>query len=143
MNIDDANEGETALVPTRRLRITVNAVERAIRIEDRQLLVDVLRETLGLTGPKIGCYNGDCGACTVMIDGTIAKSCLMLAASAEGSVVTTIEGVSAPGNSTNCRRRFGRTTPSSAASASQDTCSPCDSFWRRIPIRRSRKSAKH
>ncbi len=97
MNIDDANEGETALVPTRRLRITVNAVERAIRIEDRQLLVDVLRETLGLTGPKIGCYNGDCGACTVMIDGTIAKSCLMLAASAEGSVVTTIEGVSAPG----------------------------------------------
>lgn len=79
-------------VPSRLLNLTVNGVRHCVLVEDRQLLVDVLRTTLGLTGTHVGCYNGDCGACTVRLDGRIAKSCLVLAASLEGSDVVTIEG---------------------------------------------------
>ena len=79
-------------VPSREIQVTVNGVRRWARVEDRQLLVEALRGPLGLTGTHIGCANGDCGACTVRIDGAIAKSCLRLAASADGADITTIEG---------------------------------------------------
>ncbi|MGY1690740.1 (2Fe-2S)-binding protein [Geodermatophilus sp. SYSU D01105] len=83
-------------VPGRVITLTVNGRRRRVRIDDRQLLVEVVRGQLGLIGTKIGCYNGDCGACTLQVDGEITKSCLVLAASADGAELTTIEGVGGP-----------------------------------------------
>lgn len=73
------------------LQINNEIHEVAVRPSD--LLLDVLREQLGLTAAKPGCLNGDCGACTVMVDGWPMKSCLMLAVEAEGHVILTVEGL--------------------------------------------------
>jgi len=67
------------------------------RVQPRMLLVDFLRDELGLTGTHIGCDTGHCGACTVMLDGLTVKSCLLLAAQARGLEVQTIEGLSRGG----------------------------------------------
>lgn len=74
-------------------RITVNGAAFDLEIEPRRLLADVLREELGLTGTHLGCEHGVCGACTVLIDGQAARSCLTLAVQAEGAQVTTVEGL--------------------------------------------------
>jgi aerobic carbon-monoxide dehydrogenase small subunit len=73
------------------LNVNGEACQVAVRPSD--LLMDVLREQLGLTGAKPGCRNGDCGACTVVVDGWPAKSCLMLAVEAIGRQITTVEGL--------------------------------------------------
>ncbi len=73
------------------LNINGNTYETLVRPADT--LLDVLRKQLGLTGTKAGCENGDCGACTVLIDGLPVKSCMMLAVEATGRSVTTIEGL--------------------------------------------------
>jgi carbon-monoxide dehydrogenase small subunit len=83
--------------PGRNISLIVNTRRQSVAVDDRQLLVEVIRETLGLTGTHIGCLNGDCGACTVRIDGRIAKSCLVLAAGVDGSEIVTIEGYSPNG----------------------------------------------
>lgn len=80
-------------VPTREITLTVNDKKRQVTIEDRQLLVQVIRDLLGLKGTHFGCYGGDCGACTVSVNGRITKSCLMLAASADGTEIRTVEGL--------------------------------------------------
>lgn len=80
-------------VPRRTISLEVNGERHTPQIEDRQLLVEVIRNNLGLTGTHTGCLNGDCGACTVEIDGRIKKSCLVLAASVDGASVTTVEGL--------------------------------------------------
>ncbi len=77
--------------------ITVNGVRREAEVEPRTLLVDYLRDHLGLTGTKIGCDTSQCGACTVHVDGEAVKSCTVLAVQADGSAVRTIEGVAANG----------------------------------------------
>jgi len=77
-----------------RLAFEVNGRSHAIDVDPRQLLVDVLRDDLRLTGTHVGCMTGDCGACTVERDGEIIKSCLVLAVAAEGASITTIEGFS-------------------------------------------------
>jgi carbon-monoxide dehydrogenase small subunit len=77
--------------PNRTISLRVNGVDREVEIEDRALLVDVVREAIGLTGTKVGCYAGDCGACTLVVDGEIRKSCLLLAASVDGAEITTLE----------------------------------------------------
>ena len=64
--------------------------------EPRQSLLEVLRETLGLTGAKEACGNGNCGACNVILDGDLVNSCLVLAVEAEGRTITTVEGIAAP-----------------------------------------------
>jgi aerobic-type carbon monoxide dehydrogenase small subunit (CoxS/CutS family) len=92
----NGSAGASAEVPTRILRLTVNGRVERVRIEDRATLVDVLREQLRLTGTHIGCRNGDCGACTVEVDGRIQKACIVLAASVDGSAVTTVEGLADP-----------------------------------------------
>ena len=73
------------------LLVNGQVVER--RVEPRLLLSDFLRESLGLTGTHVGCEHGVCGACTVMIDGDSMRSCLMLAVQANGSAITTVEGL--------------------------------------------------
>jgi carbon-monoxide dehydrogenase small subunit len=73
--------------------VTVNGAARSVEIETRLLLVHFLRETLGLTGTHVGCDTSNCGACTVLLDGTPVKSCAMFAVQADGSEVTTVEGL--------------------------------------------------
>ena len=76
------------------IRVTVNGQEREAEVEPRTLLVHFLRETLGLTGTKIGCDTSQCGACVDNLDGDTVKSCTCLAVQVDGSTVTTIEGLS-------------------------------------------------
>ena len=76
------------------IRVTVNGQEREAEVEPRTLLVHFLRETLGLTGTKIGCDTSQCGACVVNLDGNTVKSCTCLVVQVDGSTVTTIEGLS-------------------------------------------------
>ena len=73
--------------------VVVNGVERSVDCEPRTLLVDYIRTKLGLTGTHIGCDTSNCGACTVLLDGTPVKSCTQLAAMANGRKVTTVEGL--------------------------------------------------
>ena len=78
---------------TRKISVTVNGVRHEAEVESRLLLVDFLRHTLDLTGTHAGCEHGVCGACTVMVDGLSARSCLMFAVQANGKSITTIEGL--------------------------------------------------
>src|SRR5881397_2746438 len=73
--------------------LRVNGDEHALTIDTRTSLLDLLRERLGLTGAKKGCDHGQCGACTVLIDGRRANACLVLAVTLEGREVTTVEGL--------------------------------------------------
>lgn len=75
--------------------MTVNGREREGRVEPRRLLVDFLRDELGLTGTHVGCEHGVCGACTILVNGSPARSCLMFAVQANGAEVHTVEGLSA------------------------------------------------
>jgi len=79
------------------ISITVNGIEREEAVADTSLLIDFLREDLGLTGTKMGCDGGDCGACTVLVNGTPTLSCLTLVSAIAGAEVTTIEGVARNG----------------------------------------------
>jgi carbon-monoxide dehydrogenase small subunit len=80
-----------------RITLAVNGTEHVVECEDGELLVEVLRERLRLTGTHVGCLNGDCGACTIELDGHAIKSCLKLAAACDGSEITTIEGLAGDG----------------------------------------------
>lgn len=75
--------------------LTVNGQTHTAEVEGRTLLVELLRETLRLTGTHVGCDTSQCGACTVLVDGDAMKSCTMLAVQADGAQVTTIEGMAA------------------------------------------------
>jgi carbon-monoxide dehydrogenase small subunit len=79
------------------LSCTINDEATEVLVEPYETLLDALRERLGLTGPKEGCGTGDCGACTVHLDGKPVASCLMLALQARGRAVRTIEGLGRPG----------------------------------------------
>ena len=78
---------------TQSIQITVNGKEQQAKVEPRTLLVDFLRSTLGLTGTHVGCDTSQCGACNVHVDGECVKSCTVFAVQADGSSVTTIEGM--------------------------------------------------
>jgi aerobic carbon-monoxide dehydrogenase small subunit len=81
---------------TRRISVTVDGVVYSDDVEPRTLLVHYLRERLGKTGTVVGCDTGNCGACTVHLDGRSVKSCSVLAVQTDGGQVTTIEGLAAP-----------------------------------------------
>ena len=90
-------EAEVPAVSRTAIRLTVNGAERRIEVEDRWTLAELLRDHLGLTGTKIGCDRGECGACTVLLDGKPVYSCSQLAVWAAGRSVTTVEGLSKNG----------------------------------------------
>ena len=84
-------------VPTVKVAVDVNGQTRTLDVDTRTTLLDALRENLQLTGTKKGCDHGQCGACTVILDGRRINACLTLAVMHEGAKVTTIEGLGAPG----------------------------------------------
>ena len=81
---------------TREITLVVNGVRHSRSVEVRKHLGDFLRQDLGLTGTHLGCEHGVCGACTVIVDGEVARSCLMLAVQADGTSVVTVEGLASP-----------------------------------------------
>ncbi|MFL6567485.1 MAG: (2Fe-2S)-binding protein [Burkholderiales bacterium] len=91
---------------TRRAAFTVNGRRREEALEDELLLIDYLRTTRGLTGTKRGCDGGECGACTVLVDGAPRLACLTLAASCEGRTIETIEAQAADGRLSALQRAF-------------------------------------
>jgi aerobic-type carbon monoxide dehydrogenase small subunit (CoxS/CutS family) len=92
--------------PSSTLRLTVNGTERELEVEDRWTLVEVLRDKLQLTGTKIGCDRGECGACTVLLDGKTIYSCSYLAIWAHGKEVTTVEGLDSSGSLDELQQAF-------------------------------------
>ncbi len=81
------------MTKTRAIAVTVNGASCEADVEPRLLLADFLRHTLGLTGTHVGCEHGVCGACTVLVDGDSARSCLMLAVQAHGKSIETVESL--------------------------------------------------
>lgn len=94
---------EARMVP---LSISINKQQRRLTIDTRTTLLDLLREHLDLTGSKKGCDHGQCGACTVLLDGRRVNSCLTLALAAQGAEVTTIEGLGTPENLSDVQSAF-------------------------------------
>ena len=88
------------------IRLTVNGISRQADVAPQRTLLDLLRDDLGLTGTKECCLVGECGACTVSLDGKIVDSCLVLAAEADGAEVTTIEGLAADGGLSRLQQAF-------------------------------------
>jgi carbon-monoxide dehydrogenase small subunit len=88
------------------LTLVVNGEARSLEVEARTLLVQAIRDSLELTGTHVGCDTSQCGACTVLLDGSAVKSCTVLALQAEGAEVTTIEGLGADGELHPLQRAF-------------------------------------
>ncbi len=90
---EEIKDEAPATTPVRRVTVTVNGARRTADVEPRLLLAHLLRQGFGLTGTHTGCDTTNCGACTVLVDGTPVKSCTMLAVQTDGHEVTTVEGM--------------------------------------------------
>jgi carbon-monoxide dehydrogenase small subunit len=88
------------------VQTSINGEETTFLCEPRQSLLEILRDDLGLTGTKEGCSNGNCGACSVQLDGVLVDSCLVLAVETEGKEVTTIEGLASPAQLHPLQQKF-------------------------------------
>ncbi len=91
---------------SKRITVTVNGEEIEYDVEARRLLVHFLRDDLDLTGTHVGCDTGNCGACTVIFNGVLAKSCMLLAIQADGASIETVEGLSSDGELTPLQQAF-------------------------------------
>ncbi|HXL09580.1 MAG TPA: (2Fe-2S)-binding protein [Candidatus Bathyarchaeia archaeon] len=89
-----------------KLKLEINGEETEVETKEAALLLDVLREGLGLTGTKRGCETSHCGACTVLLDGMAVHSCVVLAARCEGKEITTVEGLTEGGELNRLQRLF-------------------------------------
>jgi len=96
-NLPAPSEPASAAQDAAALTLRINGNEHRLRLDPRTTLLDCLRETLALTGTKKGCDHGQCGACTVHVNGRRVNACLTLAAMHEGDEITTIEGIGQPG----------------------------------------------
>jgi aerobic carbon-monoxide dehydrogenase small subunit len=96
----------TAIETNLRVAVTVNGVEYEREVEARRLLIHFIRDDLDLTGSHIGCDTGNCGACSVIVDGVLVKSCMMLAVQADGAEIRTVEGLAADGELTPLQEAF-------------------------------------
>ena len=76
------------------IQLKLNGIQRRVDVEPNDVLIDVLRDKLGVKSPKTGCDRGDCGSCTVFMDGKTVRSCLVLGVEADGSEIVTLEGIS-------------------------------------------------
>jgi aerobic-type carbon monoxide dehydrogenase small subunit (CoxS/CutS family) len=86
--------------------VTVNGVEYERDVEARKLLIHFVRDDLDLTGTHIGCDTGNCGACSIIVNGQLVKSCMMLAVQADGATIETVEGLSEDGELTKLQQSF-------------------------------------
>jgi carbon-monoxide dehydrogenase small subunit len=98
MPLEEVETGYQQTMATHDITLEVNGAEQELSVESRTLLVHALRESLDYTGPKVGCESTTCGACTVHLDGEPVKSCTVLAVQADGSSVTTVEGLGEKGD---------------------------------------------
>jgi aerobic carbon-monoxide dehydrogenase small subunit len=94
-------------VAQKTISVEVNGATYEREVEARRLLVHFLRDDLDLTGTHVGCDTGNCGACSVIVDGTLLKSCMMLAIQADGASIETVEGLGAEGELSGLQRAFG------------------------------------
>ena len=126
-----------AVASSRMITVAVNGVEYEREVEARKLLIHFLRDDLDLTGTHIGCDTGNCGACSVIVDGQLLKSCMLLAVQADGTSIETVEGLGADGELTALQQAFsdhhalqcGFCTPGmlmSAGALLRETPSPSD-----------------
>jgi carbon-monoxide dehydrogenase small subunit len=88
------------------IKVTVNGETYERDVEPRRLLIHFLRDDLDLTGSHIGCDTGNCGACSILLDGVLVKSCMMLAVQADGAEIETVEGLSQDGELTSLQQAF-------------------------------------
>ena len=102
----NAQQANAASAPTPSIRLTVNGVSHSVDVEDRWTLVELLRDQLDLTGTKIGCDRGECGACTVLMNGTPVYSCSQLAVWVDGAEITTVEGLAQNGQLSTVQQAF-------------------------------------
>src|SRR3954447_3984545 len=93
-------------VSSRTITVEVNGVQYEREVEARRLLIHFIRDDLSLTGSHIGCDTGNCGACSVLIDGVLVKSCMMLAVQADGAKIETVEGLASDGELTSLQQAF-------------------------------------
>jgi len=126
-----------AFETARRITVTVNGEAYEREVEARRLLIHFLRDDLDLTGSHIGCDTGNCGACSVIVDGTLTKSCMMLAVQADGASIETVEGLASGDELTKLQQAFsdhhalqcGYCTPGMLMSATallRESSSPSD-----------------
>src|SRR5262249_39537166 len=94
------------IASSRAVTVTVNGDEYDREVEARKLLVHFIRDDLDLTGTHIGCDTGNCGACSVIVNGQLVKSCMMLAVQADGAAIETVEGLAAGGELTKLQQSF-------------------------------------
>jgi carbon-monoxide dehydrogenase small subunit len=92
--------------PKHAVSLTVNGESHEVLIESRRTLADVLREDMGLTGTKLGCEHGVCGACTVLVDGNAVRSCLIFAVQAQEAEISTVEGLAEDGRLDHVQQAF-------------------------------------
>jgi aerobic-type carbon monoxide dehydrogenase small subunit (CoxS/CutS family) len=127
----------TPVASSRTITVTVNGVAYDREVEARKLLIHFIRDDLDLTGSHIGCDTGNCGACSVIVDGQLLKSCMLLAVQADGTTIETVEGLAADGELTALQQAFsdhhalqcGYCTPGmlmSAGALLRETPSPSD-----------------
>ena len=127
----------SAVESSRAVTVTVNGTEYERDVEARKLLVHFVRDDLDLTGSHIGCDTGNCGACSMIVDGQLVKSCMMLAVQADGATIETVEGLADDGQLTKLQQSFsdhhalqcGYCTPGMLMSATallRENASPSD-----------------
>ena len=88
------------------ISVEINGETYEREVEARRLLIHFIRDDLGLTGSHVGCDTGNCGACTVLVNGTLVKSCMMLAVQADGAAIETVEGLAQDGELTSLQQAF-------------------------------------
>ena len=117
----------------RLLTLTVNDRRQQLAAHDHELLVDVLRQQLGLTGTKQGCDGGECGACTVLVDGQPRLACITLAASVEGRSIETIEQLSSQGRLSRLQQAFHERLGTQCGFCTPGMIMAAEALLRRVP----------